>query len=58
MTDEPRSDRLLLEGSVENYEYLNKSRREVDGIDDSEEWRYLKASRVATFTGDLTPILH
>jgi myosin protein heavy chain len=33
---------LLLEGGVENYEYLNKSRREIDGIDDKEEWQALK----------------
>ena len=33
---------LLLDGGVENYEYLNKSRREVDGIDDKEEWSLLK----------------
>ncbi|KAL6303713.1 nonmuscle myosin heavy chain b [Sparassis latifolia] len=33
---------LLLDGGVEDYEYLNKSRREVDGIDDSEEWKALK----------------
>ncbi|KZV70119.1 hypothetical protein PENSPDRAFT_455680 [Peniophora sp. CONT] len=33
---------LLLEGGVEDYEYLNKSRREVDGINDYEEWTALK----------------
>jgi myosin protein heavy chain len=33
---------LLLDGGVEDYEYLNKSRREVDGIDDHEEWFALK----------------
>ncbi|CDO73933.1 hypothetical protein BN946_scf185016.g90 [Trametes cinnabarina] len=33
---------LLLDGDVEDYEYLNKSRREVDGIDDREEWNLLK----------------
>ncbi|KAI8973163.1 P-loop containing nucleoside triphosphate hydrolase protein, partial [Trametes punicea] len=33
---------LLLDGGVEDYEYLNKSRREVDGIDDREEWNLLK----------------
>ena len=36
------ADTLLLDGSVEDYEYLNKSRREVDGIDDREEWSLLK----------------
>ena len=35
-------DKLLLDGSIEDYEYLNKSRREVDGIDDQEEWNLLK----------------
>lgn len=35
-------DTLLLDGSIEDYEYLNKSRREVDGIDDHEEWVSLK----------------
>ncbi|KAH9830181.1 P-loop containing nucleoside triphosphate hydrolase protein [Rhodofomes roseus] len=35
-------DTLLLDGGVEDYEYLNKSRREVDGIDDKEEWALLK----------------
>ena len=35
-------DKLLLDGDVEDYEYLNKSRREVDGVDDREEWRQLK----------------
>lgn len=35
-------DSLLLDGGVEDYEYLNKSRREVDGIDDKEEWALLK----------------
>lgn len=32
----------MLDGSIEDYEYLNKSRREVDGVDDREEWRTLK----------------
>ena len=40
---------LLLDGGVEDYEYLNKSRREVDGIDDVEEWAALKVSKVASF---------
>ncbi|KAH9992006.1 nonmuscle myosin heavy chain b [Russula compacta] len=35
-------DALLLEGNASNYEYLNKSRREVDGIDDLDEWSLLK----------------
>ena len=35
-------DALLLEGGAQGYEYLNKSRREIDGVDDREEWRLLK----------------
>ena len=27
---------------MEDYEYLNKSRREVDGVNDREEWNELK----------------
>ena len=42
MTDS--AETLLLDGGVENYEYLNKSRREVDGIDDREEWAALKVT--------------
>lgn len=34
-------DTLLLGGAIEDYEYLNKSRREVDGVDDREEWGLL-----------------
>lgn len=37
-----QTETLLLDGDVEDYEYLNKSRREVDGIDDREEWNLLK----------------
>ncbi|KAG8784773.1 hypothetical protein FRC15_002641 [Serendipita sp. 397] len=33
---------LLLDDDVDSYEYLNKSRREVDGVDDREEWRSLQ----------------
>jgi myosin heavy chain 9/10/11/14 len=44
---------LLLNGSAEDYEYLNKSRREVDGIDDREEWIALKnALDVVGFTAN------
>ncbi|EJD07825.1 nonmuscle myosin heavy chain b [Fomitiporia mediterranea MF3/22] len=35
-------EQLLLDGGVEDYEFLNKSRREVDGVDDREEWKQLK----------------
>ncbi|KAG6810596.1 hypothetical protein H0H92_011180 [Tricholoma furcatifolium] len=37
-------EQLLLSGGVEDYEYLNKSRREVDGVDDLEEWSALKSA--------------
>ncbi|KAJ7078394.1 myosin II heavy chain [Mycena crocata] len=37
-------ENLLLGGGVEDYEYLNKSRREVDGVDDKEEFSILKAA--------------
>ncbi|KAJ3836083.1 P-loop containing nucleoside triphosphate hydrolase protein [Lentinula raphanica] len=37
-------EKLLLGGGVEDYEFLNKSRREVDGVDDREEWNALKAA--------------
>ncbi|KAF8634039.1 hypothetical protein AX17_004304 [Amanita inopinata Kibby_2008] len=37
-------DRLLLGGGAEDYEYLNKSRREVDGVDDREEWNALQSA--------------
>lgn len=40
-------DELLLEGGVSQYEYLNKSRHEVDGINDREEWKALKVSRLS-----------
>lgn len=38
-------DTLLLGGGVEDYEYLNKSRREVDGVNDREEWFALKVGQ-------------
>lgn len=40
-------DELLLEGGVAQYEYLNKSRREVDGINDREEWKALKVGKLS-----------
>lgn len=43
-----KAETLLLDGEVEDYEYLNKSRREVDGIDDQEEWNLLKV-RAASY---------
>ncbi|TFL04001.1 P-loop containing nucleoside triphosphate hydrolase protein [Pterulicium gracile] len=39
----PLKSTLLLDGDVEDYEYLNKSRRTVDGVDDRQEWNALKA---------------
>ena len=46
---------LLLDGGVEDYEYLNKSRREVDGINDTQEWGLLKVSiSLRTTIGALT----
>ncbi|KAG9219957.1 hypothetical protein CCMSSC00406_0006870 [Pleurotus cornucopiae] len=35
---------LLLDGGIEDYGYLNQSRREVDGVDDKEEWSHLKSA--------------
>jgi myosin protein heavy chain len=49
------ADDLLLGGEVEDYDYLNKSRREVDGVDDREEWFALKVgSRSQAFSATLT----
>ncbi|CAE6372063.1 unnamed protein product, partial [Rhizoctonia solani] len=46
-------DTLLLQGGTQEYEYLNKSRREIDGVDDREEWRLLKnALDIVGFTPD------
>ena len=46
---------LLLNGEVEDYEYLNKSRREVDGVDDREEWYSLKVMhRVLQSTAEMS----
>ena len=33
---------LLLKGGPEDYNFLKKSRRQIDGVDDLEEWRLLK----------------
>ena len=45
MEAEPElKEQLLLDGGIEDYEYLNKSRREVDGVDDREEWKLLKGA--------------
>lgn len=34
--------KLLLDSNVESYEYLNKSRREIDGVNDRHEWEILQ----------------
>ncbi|KAG8221578.1 P-loop containing nucleoside triphosphate hydrolase protein [Butyriboletus roseoflavus] len=31
-------DSLLLVGNIENYEFLNRSRREIDGVNDQDDW--------------------
>lgn len=43
---------LLLEGGPNDYEFLRKTRKEIDGVDDLEEWRELKVSeeRLLTLT--------
>ncbi|PVF93304.1 hypothetical protein CPB86DRAFT_715734 [Serendipita vermifera] len=47
----PLLSTLLLDGDVDSYEYLNKSRREIDGVNDQEEWRGLQnALDVVGFT--------
>ncbi|KAG7095147.1 hypothetical protein E1B28_005926 [Marasmius oreades] len=38
---EQLKENLLLGGGIEDYEYLNKSRREIDGVDDKQEWSAL-----------------
>ncbi|CDZ97402.1 nonmuscle myosin heavy chain b [Phaffia rhodozyma] len=44
---------LLLDGRVESYEYLNKSRHQIDGVNDFEEWTLLRtALDVVGFTPD------
>lgn len=39
------SDSLLLVGNIENYEFLNRSRREIDGVNDQDDWDTLIVSR-------------
>jgi myosin protein heavy chain len=43
------SEELLLDGEVEHYEFLNKSKREVDGVDDRDDWISLKVRSVLIF---------
>jgi myosin protein heavy chain len=38
------SDSLLLDGGIESYEFLNRSRREVDGVNDRDDWDTLIVS--------------
>ncbi|WWC87933.1 uncharacterized protein L201_002833 [Kwoniella dendrophila CBS 6074] len=45
------ADRLLLDGGPEKYEFLKKSRSQIDGVNDHTEWRLLKeALGVVGFT--------
>ena len=32
------AETLLLDQPLEEYEFLNKSRREIDGVNDCEDW--------------------
>lgn len=41
--------KLLITGDISTFQYLNKSRREIDGVDDREEWRLLQASNLHIF---------
>lgn len=34
----PIKDSLLLDGRIEDYEFLNRSKREVDGVNDRDDW--------------------
>ncbi|WWD16464.1 hypothetical protein CI109_100890 [Kwoniella shandongensis] len=45
------ADRLLLDSAPEKYDFLSKSRSQIDGVDDLSEWRLLKdALGVVGFT--------
>jgi myosin protein heavy chain len=37
-------DSLLLDGNIEDYEFLNRSRREIDGVNDRDDWDTLVVS--------------
>lgn len=37
-------DLLLLDGNIEDYEFLNRSRREIDGVNDRDDWDTLMVS--------------
>ena len=43
-------EKLLLDGEVEHYEFLNKSKREVDGVDDRDDWNSLKVRMSSDFS--------
>jgi myosin heavy subunit len=36
----------LLDGGLDDYPYVSKSRKEIDGVDDAEEFRNVLASIV------------
>jgi len=38
------SDSLLLDENIEDYEFLNRSRREIDGVNDRDDWDTLVVS--------------
>lgn len=38
------TDSLLLDGNIEDYEFLNRSRREIDGVNDRDDWDTLVVS--------------
>ncbi|KAI6157243.1 P-loop containing nucleoside triphosphate hydrolase protein [Pisolithus tinctorius] len=40
----PLKDSLLLDGGIEDYEFLNRSKREVDGVNDRDDWDTLIVS--------------
>nr|XP_018264766.1 myosin heavy chain [Kwoniella dejecticola CBS 10117]OBR86924.1 myosin heavy chain [Kwoniella dejecticola CBS 10117] len=45
------ADRLLLDGAPEKYEFLKKTRLQIDGVNDHTEWRLLKeALKVVGFS--------
>jgi len=47
------SETLLLDGTAESYNVINKNRLTIDGVDDLEEWRALKdALGVVGFTAE------
>ncbi|KAL7424706.1 class II myosin [Cryptotrichosporon argae] len=50
---ESKLDSLLLEGGPEKYDFLAKTRKQIDGVDDLSEWRLLKeALNIVGFSKD------